>query len=130
VHQRVAEKFRRGRLLIAGDAAHVNNPLGGMGLNGAVHDAINAADKLAAVWRGEADQSLLDRYERQRLPVQHEYVQQISTRNKRLVEERDPAVRKQSLDELRRQAADPGKAFAYMMDSSMISSIRRANAIR
>ena len=130
VHQRVAEKFRRGRLLIAGDAAHVNNPLGGMGLNGAVHDAINAADKLAAVWRGEADPSLLDRYERQRLPVQHEYVQQISTRNKKLVEERDPTVRKQSQDELRRTAADPGKAFAFMMDSSMISSIRRANAIR
>jgi 3-(3-hydroxy-phenyl)propionate hydroxylase len=101
-----------------------------MGLNGAVHDAINAADKLAAVWRGDADQNLLDRYERQRLPVQHEYVQQISTRNKKLVEERDPAVRQRSQDELRRTASDPEKAFGFMMDSSMISSIRRADTIR
>jgi 2-polyprenyl-6-methoxyphenol hydroxylase-like FAD-dependent oxidoreductase len=39
VHQRVAETFRKGRILLAGDAAHINNPLGGMGLNGGVHDA-------------------------------------------------------------------------------------------
>ena len=129
VHQRVAAKFRRGRMLIAGDAAHVNNPLGGMGLNGGVHDAINAAEKLAAVWRGDADGSTLDRYERQRLPAQLEFVQEISIRNKRLVEERDPAVRRIHQDDLRRTAADPKRAFAFLMDSSMISSVRRASAI-
>lgn len=129
VHQRVAEKFRRGRLLIAGDAAHVNNPLGGMGLNGSIHDAINAADKLIKIWRGEDDGMLLDLYERQRLPVQHAYVQQISTRNKQLVEERDPRVRRARQDELRRIAGDPRQAFNYLLDSTMLSSVRRANAI-
>ncbi len=48
-HQRVAETFRKGRVLLAGDAAHVNNPIGGMGLNGGIQDAANLADKLAQV---------------------------------------------------------------------------------
>ena len=129
MHQRVAEKFRRGRLLIAGDAAHVNNPLGGMGLNGGVHDAINAAEKLAAVWRGEADAVVLDRYERQRLPAQLEFVQALSIRNKKLVEEPGPKVRRERQDELRRAAADPKKAYVYLMDSTMLSSIRRTATI-
>src|SRR6266581_4071595 len=50
VHQRVAATFNKGRVLLAGDSAHVNNPIGGMGMNGGIHDAINLADKLAAVW--------------------------------------------------------------------------------
>ena len=54
VHQRVAKKFRQGRVLLAGDSAHVNSPIGGMGLNSGVHDAFNLADKLARILRGEA----------------------------------------------------------------------------
>src|SRR5215469_14747991 len=66
VHQRVAADFRHGRYLIVGDAAHVNNPLGAFGLNGALHGAFNLAEKLAAVCRGEAEDALLDKYVRQR----------------------------------------------------------------
>ena len=52
MHQRVATTFRKGRAFLIGDAAHINNPLGGMGMNGGIHDAINLTDRLAAVWHG------------------------------------------------------------------------------
>jgi 3-(3-hydroxy-phenyl)propionate hydroxylase len=126
VHQRVATTFNKGRFAIAGDAAHVNNPLGGIGLNGAVHDAVNLAAKLARVWRGEAGPEIFDLYTRQRRPAQIEYVQEISIRNKRLVEERDPEVRERHFAEIRRTAGDLKLAYAYLMNTSMINSVRRA----
>jgi 3-(3-hydroxy-phenyl)propionate hydroxylase len=129
VHQRVAKAFRHGRVLLAGDAAHLNNPLGAFGLNGGIHDAINLADKLGAVCRGEADASLLDRYERQRRTVNVEYVQEGSIRNLRTLAERDPAARRARFDDLRRTNADPARARAFMLQSSMIASVRRAAAI-
>ena len=57
VHQRVADKFRAGRAILAGNSAHVNSPIGAMGMNSGIHDAINLADKLIAISRGEADDS-------------------------------------------------------------------------
>ncbi len=129
VHQRVADTFRSGRMLLAGDSAHLNNPLGGFGLNSALQDAINLTDKLIAVWRGEADESLLDLYVRQRRTVNIEYVQESSIRNKRVLEETDPQLRKQRLDEMRRASQIPALAKEVVMKSSMIASMRRANAI-
>lgn len=129
VHQRVAKDFRNGRMLIAGDAAHLNNPLGGFGLNSALQDAINLTDKLAAVWRGEADGDILDRYVRQRRTVNIEYVQESSIRNKRTLEETDQNIRKQRLEEMRRASEVPALAKEVVMKSSMISSMRRANSI-
>jgi 3-(3-hydroxy-phenyl)propionate hydroxylase len=129
VHQRVAETFRSGRLLLAGDAAHLNNPLGGFGLNSGLQDAMNLTDKLIAVWRGDADETLLDRYVRQRRTANIEYVQEASIRNKRTLEETDPQIRKQRLEEMRRASQDPARAREVVMKSSMIASIRRANAI-
>ncbi len=129
VHQRVAETFRVGRVLLAGDAAHINNPLGAFGLNGGIHDAVNLAGKLVRVWRGEADASLLDRYVRQRRQVNIDYVQAISIHNKRLIEERDPDVRRARHEEMRRTAADPAAAKAYLMNTSMLNSVRRAASI-
>jgi len=129
VHQRVAADFRRGRVLLAGDAAHINNPLGGMGLNSGIHDAVNLADKLGQVLRGEAPIALLDRYVRQRRQTNIEHVQAQSIRNKQMLEERDPAVRSQRLDEVRRTAADPVAAKKFLMRTSMIDSVRRAATI-
>jgi 3-(3-hydroxy-phenyl)propionate hydroxylase len=129
VHQRVADNFRHGRLLLAGDSAHLNNPLGGFGLNSALQDAINLTDKLVSVWRNEADDTVLDRYVRQRRTVNIEYVQESSIRNKRTLEETDPVIRKQRLDDLRRAADVPALAKEVVMKSSMIASMRRANAI-
>ena len=129
VHQRVAENFRAGRLLIVGDAAHVNNPLGGFGLNGALHGAFNLAEKLAPVWRGEAEASLLDLYVRQRRAANLGFVQAQSIRNKELLQERDPAVRQAHFDELRRIAADRARQKEFLMRSSMILSVRHAASI-
>ncbi|WP_158912611.1 NAD(P)/FAD-dependent oxidoreductase [Caulobacter sp. S45] len=127
VHQRVADRFAVGRTVLVGDAAHLNNPLGGLGLNGGIHDAVNLAGKLAPIWREGSDhQQAFDLYDRQRRPVNIKAVQAMSIRNKRILEERDPAVRRQHLHELGATAADPVKAKAYLMESSMINSVRDA----
>ena len=128
VHQRVAKSFRHGRVLLAGDAAHVNNPLGGMGMNGGIQDAFNLADKLKAIWTG-GDDRLLDRYDRQRRTVAVEAVQQQTHRNQQIISERDPETRKKSLDAMRKVAADKTSAREYMLRSSMIASMRRAAEI-
>ena len=129
VHQRVAKKFRVGRAILAGDSAHVNSPIGGMGLNSGVHDAFNLADKLARILRREADETELDRYERQRRHIAVKHTQAQTIRNKRLLEERDPAVRKRNHDELKRAAEDPELARKFLLRASMIESLREAAQI-
>lgn len=123
VHERVAETYTLGRVFIAGDAAHINNPLGGMGMNGGVHDAFNLAEKLTQVWRG-ADLALMERYSRQRRKVARDVVQQQALRNRQILNQRDPAVRRAYHDELRATAADPVKHRAFLLRSSMIQSLR------
>ena len=129
VHERVAETYAKGRVFLAGDAAHINNPLGGMGMNGGVHDAFNLAEKLSCVWRGEADVSLMGRYSRQRRKVALDVVQQQALRNRQLLNQRDPAVRRAYHDELRGIAADPAKHHAHLLRSSMIQSLRDLEAV-
>ena len=129
VHQRVAKEWRQGRVVLAGDAAHINNPLGAFGLNGGIHDAVNLAAKLGAVWRGEHSDEHIDLYVRQRRTANIEFVQSNSIRNKEMMEERDPAKKAQRFDELRARAADPKLAREAMLISSMIGSVRRAAEI-
>jgi 3-(3-hydroxy-phenyl)propionate hydroxylase len=129
VHQRVASEWRHGRVLLAGDAAHLNNPLGGFGLNSGIHDAVNLAGKLARVWRGEESEALLDLYVHQRRKTTIDQVQAMSIRNKRLLEERDPAVQKARMEELMAIAADPLRARQFLLDSSMIAGLRRSQEI-
>jgi 3-(3-hydroxy-phenyl)propionate hydroxylase len=130
VHQRVAKTFNRGRVVIAGDAAHLNNPLGGMGMNSGIHDAFNACEKIARILGAGADvDTELDHYTRQRHMVAVEYVQASSIRNKKLLEERDPAVRRERFDELRAIAADPVQAREYLRRSTLYESLERANAV-
>jgi len=128
-HQRVAEKFRKGRVLLAGDAAHVNNPIGGMGLNGGIQDAVNLSGKLVRITRDGASDQLLDLYDLQRRTIAIEFVQEQSIANKKRLEARDPDVRKRNLDELRASAADPERARQFLLRTSMIASQRRAEAI-
>jgi 3-(3-hydroxy-phenyl)propionate hydroxylase len=128
-HQRVASRFRLGRVLLAGDAAHVNNPIGGMGLNGGFQDAANLAEKLGRVILEDAPDRLLDLYDRQRRTVASEFVQQQSIENKRRLEESDPAVRRKNLAELSHAAADPVRARQFLLKSAMIAMQRRAQSI-
>ncbi len=123
VHERVADTYTKGRCFIAGDAAHINNPLGGMGMNGGVHDAFNLAGKLAEVWRG-ADPALMERYSRQRRKVALETVQATALRNRQILNQREPEVRRAYHDELRATAADPAKHRAFLLRTSMIQSLR------
>jgi hypothetical protein len=67
VHHRVAGHFRTGRAFLLGDAAHIHSPVGGQGMNTGIGDAVNLAWKLAAVLRGQAEGSLLDTYEPERI---------------------------------------------------------------
>ncbi len=128
-HQRVAASFRRGRVLLAGDAAHVNNPIGGMGLNGGIQDAANLADKLARILMGGESERLLDLYDRQRRTVAVEFVQEQSIANKKRLEAADPGERARNLDGLRAIAADPARARLFLLRSAMIDSQRRADSI-
>lgn len=123
VHQRVAGRYREGRAFLAGDAAHINNPLGGMGMNGGIHDAFNLGQKLAAVMTDAADAASLDAYEAERRPVALEYVNKITIRNKRNLETDDPAEQAAFRAELAALAADPAKRRAYLLRASMIASL-------
>jgi 3-(3-hydroxy-phenyl)propionate hydroxylase len=128
-HQRVAARFRLGRVLLAGDAAHVNNPIGGMGLNGGIQDAVNLSGKLARILLGAESERLLDLYDRQRRTVAVEFVQEQSIANKKRLEAADPQQRRRNLDELKAIAADPARARQFLLRSSMIESQRRAERI-
>ncbi|MGE0630702.1 MAG: FAD-dependent monooxygenase [Hyphomicrobiaceae bacterium] len=129
VHQRVAKKFRRGRCILVGDSAHVNSPIGAMGLNSGVHDAFNLSAKLIAILRGEADENVLDRYERQRRHIALAHTQADTIRNKRRLAEQDPAVRQHNSDELRRTSEDPVTARRFLMRTALFDSLREADAI-
>lgn len=125
-HQRVAASYRKARAFVAGDAAHLNNPIGGMGLNGGLHDAVDLAERIARVWRGDATADILDGYERKRKPVVVSAILAQTAQNKRLLEERDPAVRKETLARWRRTAADPELAYRHLLQTSMIAALRTA----
>ena len=129
VHQRVADTYRKGRAFVAGDAAHLNNPLGGMGMNGGIHDAMNLADKLARRILGDVPEAELDRYERQRRPIALEYVNTITIANKKNLEERDPAARRRWQETMTRTAADPAASRDYLRRVSMIASLEKAAAV-
>ncbi len=129
VHERVADKYRVGRIILAGDAAHINNPLGGMGMNGGIQDAFNASEKLVEIWRGGDADLLLGRYERQRMKVAKDFVQQSAIRNREQLRETDPDLRRKRHDEMRRTAEDPALCHDFLLRSSMIAALREANAI-
>lgn len=128
IHRRLASSYGKGRVFLAGDAAHLNSPSGGMGMNGGIHDAFSLCEKLIAVLQGGADANVLDRYERQRRPIAEEEIIQQSHRNRTRMQERDPTRRRAMLEELQRTIDDPPKLKAYLLKSSMIEGLRRAAA--
>ncbi|MBM3527696.1 MAG: FAD-dependent monooxygenase [Alphaproteobacteria bacterium] len=125
VHQRVAKSFREGRAFLIGDAAHINNPLGGMGMNGGIHDAVNLAARLCAVWRGEKPEAELGRYDKQRRLVTLEYIQKTTIQNKKNLESSGDEFR-QNLLAIK---ADPARTREYLLRVSMIASLARAEEL-
>jgi 3-(3-hydroxy-phenyl)propionate hydroxylase len=126
VHQRVARHFRSGRVFLCGDAAHVNNPIGGLGLNSGIHEAWDLAGLLDKVLKRQVDPLVLDSYEKRRRPLNIEYVQEQTVANKKRLEERDPRERERRFDELRATADDPARHKAFLMRASLLESARRA----
>ncbi len=100
-----------------------------MGMIGGVHDSVNVSEKLIQILNeGESD-DLLDLYDRQRRPIAVEYVQAHTIRNKKIMEEKDPKIRKQRQDEIKAVLDDQEKSLELMMQVSMINSINKSNAI-
>ncbi len=122
VHQRVAKSFRSGRALLIGDAAHLNNPLGGFGMNSGIHDAWNLSEKLIAILKEGADADpLLDRFDRQRRTITNRFVQTQTIANKTALETIDgTAVREQQLEHL---VNDRDARRSYLLSQSMITSL-------
>lgn len=129
VHQRVADTYRRGRVLLAGDSAHINNPLGGMGMNGGIHDAWHLAEQLIRIHGGADADPLLDLYDRQRRGICVRFVQEHTMNNKKLMESKDPDVQKKRQADFMRAAADPELARKFLLKTSMIQSLRDAAEI-
>ena len=125
VHQRVAKTFRDGRAFLIGDAAHINNPLGGMGMNGGIHDAINLTERMIEVWRKTKPDTEFERFDRQRRLVTKEYVEKQSIQNKKNLESAGPEFR----DRLIQIAADAARTREYLLSVAMISSLRRAEQL-
>jgi 3-(3-hydroxy-phenyl)propionate hydroxylase len=123
VHQRVAAVFRKGRVMLAGDAAHVNNPIGGLGMNFGIHDAVSLAASIDAVFQGKTNDDV-DAYDRLRRPLNVEFVQSQTIQNKKRLEEKDPAVRDRNFAELAATAADPIRHRAFLMRTSLLESVR------
>ncbi|MBX3594355.1 FAD-dependent monooxygenase [Sphingomonas sp.] len=128
IHMRIVDAYRHGRILLAGDAAHVNSPSGGMGMNGGIHDAFELVATLREVIDG-APIAHLDRYTRRRRPIALNEILTQADRNRARMQERDPARRREMLTELQRVAGDPATARAHLLRTSMIDGLRKAEAV-
>jgi len=129
VHQRVAKTYRRGNVILAGDAAHLNNPLGGMGMNGGLHDVFNLCPKLTAIIKTNASEDLIDLYERQRRDITIEFIQNQTIQNKKNMEQVEEAQRLQHIADLRAMIANEEQAVDFLRRNNMLDALERANAI-
>lgn len=118
VHQRVAERFRDGNVLLAGDAAHVNNPIGGFGMNAGIHDSHALAAALGTALDSGEDVSLRQ-YAEHRRDVAERRVNSDADANYRRLAARDDHTRATRNRELYEAAADAGKAREWLLRNSM-----------
>ena len=129
IHQRVARHYRVGRVLLAGDSAHLNNPLGGFGMNSGIHDAWNLCEKLDRILNHGADLSLLDLYEKQRQTVTRDFIQAQSIKNKKRMEQEDEEWLRQDREEIRRVSSDDKLRRKYLLSQALFTSLEDADQI-
>ena len=129
VHQRIVDKYNKGRLALAGDAAHLNSPSGGMGLNGGVHDAFELAAALTDMLRHSAPLERLDLYDRKRRPIARDQIIAQADRTRARMREKDPEKRRELLADLQAIVNDRQRLHAYLLRSSMIEGLRQAQSI-
>jgi len=129
VHERCIDRFRVGRVLLAGDAAHLNPPSGGMGMNGGIHDAMNLSEKLLRVIAGDADDSLLDRYDRQRRKIVAGRIIPQASANRARMSTTGRAQQLDSLKQHRAIASDERSLREFLLQTAMIAGLREAESI-
>jgi len=129
VHQRVAQSFGHGRVMLAGDAAHLNNPLGGFGMNSGVHDAFNLFEKLDPLLAGRGGADDLALYERQRRTVTHSFTQAQTIDNMAMIRGGSDAAHARRREAMLALKADDGKRRAYLLRQAMFESLKQAAAI-
>ena len=123
VHQRVADRFRVGRAVLVGDAAHINNPLGGMGMNGGVHDAVLLAGGLAGLLHGTVTDQQLDGYAALRRQLALDFVQRHTHENAVTLATPDASIRTKALEQMTERAANVDTAYDYLLQASMIKVV-------
>ena len=125
VHQRVVDTMRSGRVILAGDSAHLNNPLGGFGMNGGIHDAWNLAKQLDEIINHNKDQELLDLYDRQRRTVMNDFIQKQTVRNKKMIEETGDDKYSSEWNRMRNIHQNDTERRQYMFRQTMAQSLVR-----
>jgi len=129
VHQRVAKSFTEGRVILIGDAAHLNNPLGGFGMNSGVHDAFDLFGEIEPVIRNGASAERIARFDRRRRTVTHAFTQAQSIQNMEYIKVGNGEAHKQRRADLQSICADDGKRRAYLMRQAMFESLAQAAEI-
>ncbi|GAM04106.1 MULTISPECIES: FAD-dependent oxidoreductase [Novosphingobium] len=129
VHQRVAQEFVKGRMIIIGDAAHLNNPLGGFGMNSGIHDGWNLADKLWQILRKDAGREALDLFERQRQAVTRSVIQAQTIENMENMGRAEGEILEAKRAKMRAVHADPDARRAFLMRQSLFASLEQEKEI-
>lgn len=130
VHQRVVNKMRSRKIILAGDSAHLNNPLGGFGMNGGLHDAWNLAEKLDAIINHKKEMDLLDLYDRQRRTIMNDFIQKQTIRNKKMIEETGDEEYSSEWIRMRNLHENDNERRGYMLRQSMTQSLINEAAIK
>jgi len=129
VHQRVAQSFRKGRVAIIGDAAHLNNPLGGFGMNSGIHDAFSLCPKLVSILKDGADpDQLLDAFDTARRRQTNDFVQEQTKQNMAFMRGGQDQAHSLRKEAMKRLTEDEVARREYLLRQSMLESVREAEA--
>ena len=117
------------RVIIIGDAAHLNNPIGGFGMNSGIHDAVNLCEKLERIYNGSDADELLGKFERQRYKTTHDFIQAQTIRNMEYLAQGDGSEHQLRKSEMERNRSDTDLRRSYLLRQSMIESLEQQKAI-
>lgn len=123
IHRRSSPRFRKGRVLLAGDAAHVHSPAGGQGMNAGIQDAHNLAWKLAAILQGKDEENLLNSYEEERMRVVVKKVSRYTNFVTRIFLQSPKQFRRGSFFIVRRLLTIPALRKKFLRRTSMINGV-------
>jgi 3-(3-hydroxy-phenyl)propionate hydroxylase len=129
VHQRIVDNYVHHRVVLVGDAAHLNSPSGGMGLNGGIHDAFELSAALSDIFGNGAGLDRLSLYDRRRRPIARDQILAQADANRARMREKSPEKRREILAGLQKITGDRAALHAHLLKSSMIEGLRMSAAI-